>query len=61
MACGVDSPVHGDLYGMSFYIFSMERGELCHDRCMGLLLAEYMQDIDAVRSDAKTRVYKPCT
>jgi hypothetical protein len=31
----------------------MERGELCHDRCTGLLLAEYMQDGGAARPNAK--------
>jgi hypothetical protein len=30
-------------------------GELCHDRCTGLLLTEYMRYIGAVRLDVKLR------
>jgi hypothetical protein len=33
---------------------SMERGGLCRDRCMGLLLAEYMRDRGAARPNANT-------
>jgi hypothetical protein len=40
---------------MSFDLSSMEREKLCHDRCMGLLLAEYMQDMGAAKPNAKTR------
>ena len=38
-----------------FRFISMERGELCHDRCAGLLLADRMQDIGAAKSEAKAR------
>ena len=31
----------------------MGRGELCHDQCVGLLLADYMQDIGAAKSNAR--------
>ena len=31
----------------------MERGELCHSQYRGLLLADYMQDIDAAKSNAR--------
>lgn len=31
----------------------MRQGELCHDRCMDLLLAECMHDIGAARSGAR--------
>jgi|GEM_PF-4802405 len=40
---------------MSFDLPSMERGELCHDRCMILLLADYMQDTGAAELNAKPR------
>ena len=33
----------------------MGREELRSDRCGGLLLAEYMQDLGAAKPDAKTR------
>ena len=46
----------------------MERGEFCPDRYMGLLLAEYMQDVGAAKPNAEHRRmqcenarYKPCT
>jgi hypothetical protein len=39
---------------MRFDLSSMERGDLCHDRCMVLLLADYMQDIGAAKPNAKT-------
>jgi len=48
------------LYRMSFDLSSMEQEELCHDRCTGLLLSEYMQDMGAAEPNAKTRVHKPC-
>jgi len=39
MLSGVDSPTHGGfLYMMGFDLSSMERRELYHDRCRGLLL-----------------------
>jgi hypothetical protein len=40
---------------MSFDSSSMERGEFCHDRYMGLLLADYMQDVGAAKPNTKTR------
>ena len=45
----------GVLCRMGSDLSSMGREELCHNRCMGLLLAECMQDIGAGRLDAKTR------
>ena len=39
---------------MGFDLSSMGRRELCHDRCMDLLLAECMQDIGAAELNAKT-------
>ena len=44
---------------MSSDLYSMEREELCPDRCGGLLLAEYMQDMGAAKPDAKTRYTSP--
>ena len=49
VACGVSGPVHEDLCRVSFNLFSMGRRGLCHDRRMGLLLTEYVQDSDAVQ------------
>jgi len=43
---------------MSFDLYSMERGELCHGRYRGLLLADYMQDIDAAKSNARGAVVR---
>ena len=37
---------------MSFDLSSMERGELCRDRCMSLLLADPVQDTGAARPNA---------
>jgi len=45
----------GVLYRMSFDPSSMECGELCHNRYVCLLLAEYMQDVGAAKPNAKTR------
>jgi len=39
---------------MGFDLSSMERQELCHDRCMVLLLDDYMQDIGAAKLNAKS-------
>ncbi len=39
---------------MGFDLSSMERRELCHDRCMVLLLADYMQGIGAAKLNAKS-------
>jgi hypothetical protein len=39
---------------MGFDLSSMERRELCHDRCMGLLLDDCMQDIGAAKQNAKS-------
>jgi hypothetical protein len=36
----------------------MERGELCHGQYRGLLLADYMQDIDAAKSNARGAVVR---
>ena len=41
---------------MSFDLYSMEQGELCHSQYRGLLLADYMQDIDAAKSNARGAV-----
>ena len=38
-----------------FQVVSMEGGELCHDRCMVLLLEERMQDIGTAKPNAKTQ------
>jgi hypothetical protein len=43
---------------MSFDLYSMERGELCHGQYRGLLLADYMQDIDAAKSNARGAVVR---
>lgn len=40
---------------MSSDLYSMEREELRPDRCGGLLLAEYMQDLGTAKPNAKTR------
>jgi hypothetical protein len=52
-----DSPTHGGfICGGGSDLFNMERGELCRDRCTGmLLLAEYMQDRGAARPNAKSQ------
>lgn len=42
------------LYGMCFDLSDME-GELRHDRCMGLLLADCMQDVGATKPNARVR------
>ena len=34
----------------------MERGAFCHDRCVCLLLAEYMQDVGAVKLNAEKAI-----
>ncbi len=47
----------GGLYGMSFNLSSMGRGELCHDRCMVLLLAEYVQDIGTAKLNTRGAMY----
>ena len=41
---------------MSFDLSSMERGELCHDQLVGLLLADYMQEIGAAKSNARCAI-----
>ena len=41
----------GVLCEISFDLSDMERGELCHDRCVCLLLAEYMQDVGASQAE----------
>jgi hypothetical protein len=38
---------------MSSDLSSMERGELCHDRYMGSLLADCVQDIGAAKSNVR--------
>ena len=43
----------GGLCGMSFNLSSMGRGELCHDRCMVLLLGARMQDIGTAKPNAR--------
>jgi len=43
----------GVLYGMSFNLSDMERGEICHDRCVCLRLADHMQDVGAAKLDAR--------
>ena len=40
------------LYGMSFRLSCMKRGEPCHHRCIGLLLTGYMQGIGAAKPNA---------
>ena len=39
---------------MGFDLSIMARRELCHDRCMVLLLADYMQDLSAAELNAKS-------
>ena len=46
----------GVLYGVSFDLLDMERGELCHDRCVCLLLDDYVQDVG--RQPTKTNAEK---
>jgi hypothetical protein len=43
---------------MSFDLSSMERGELCHGQFVGLLLADYMQDIGAAKSNVRGGVVR---
>ena len=38
---------------MSFDLYSMERGDLCHDRCVCLLLADPVQDTGAAKPNAR--------
>ena len=52
-----DQTAQSGLYGVSFNLPSMERGEL-HNRCVCLLLADYIQDIGAAKPNAKSRVHK---
>ena len=40
---------------MSFDLSRMEGEELCHDRCMGLLLTGYVQGIGAAKPNARAR------
>nr|QNO43470.1 hypothetical protein KOEAEPIB_00001 [Methanosarcinales archaeon ANME-2c ERB4]QNO44016.1 hypothetical protein FIDFODCG_00002 [Methanosarcinales archaeon ANME-2c ERB4]QNO44215.1 hypothetical protein EAPJJHLA_00006 [Methanosarcinales archaeon ANME-2c ERB4]QNO44794.1 hypothetical protein HJJCBNBL_00006 [Methanosarcinales archaeon ANME-2c ERB4] len=40
---------------MSFNLSDMVQGELCHDRCLCLLLADHMQDVGAVGLNAESR------
>ena len=52
---GADKPpLTGGLYGMGSDLSSMERGELCRNRCTSLLLADYTQDRGAARPNAKS-------
>ncbi len=46
------------LYGMSFDLSDMERGEIHHDRYMNLLLADCMQDIGAAKPNAEKAMYR---
>ena len=41
-------------YGVGSDLYSMERGELCRDRCTSLLLVDYTQDRGAAKPNAKT-------
>lgn len=34
----------------------MARGAFCHDRCAGLLLAEYMQDVGVAKPNAEKSI-----
>jgi len=49
------------LCGMSFNLSSMREGELCHDRCMVLLLEERMQDIGTAKPNTRGAMYRPWT
>ena len=40
---------------MSFDLYRMERGDLCRDRCMGLLLADPVHDTGAAKPNARGR------
>jgi len=40
-----------------FQVMSMERGKLCHDQCMGLLLEARMQDIGTAKPNARGTMY----
>jgi hypothetical protein len=41
---------------MSFDLANMERGAFCHDRCVCLLLAEYVQDLSAAKPNAEKAI-----
>ena len=41
---------------MSFDLSNMKRGAFCHDLCACLLLAEYLQDLDAAKPNAKKAI-----
>jgi hypothetical protein len=47
--------LEGLLGGMVSDLSCMRQEELCHDRCIVLLLAECMKDIGAAKTNAKTR------
>ncbi len=38
---------------MSFNLYNMGRRELCHDQFVGLLLADYLQDVGASKSNVR--------
>ena len=46
-------PLNGGFIWDEFRFSNMARGALCHDRCVGLLLAEYMQDVGAAKLNAE--------
>ena len=48
------APAHGGLCGVGSDLSSMERGELCRDRCTSLRLVDYTQDRGAAKPNAKT-------
>ena len=47
--------VRGSLCKTNFDLSSMERGELCHDQFVGLLLAGQTRSIGAARSNVEVR------
>ena len=49
------------LYGVSFNLSDMERGAFCHDRCVCLLLADYVHGIGAFKPSLRGAMYRLCT
>lgn len=46
---------------LSSVLLRMGRGDLCHNRCVGSLLADSMQDVGATKPDAWGARYRLCT
>ena len=50
----------GFMWG-EFQFMNMERGGLCHDPCMVLLLEGRMQDIGTAKPNTRGAMYRPWT